>query len=462
MANKKTKSTKPDISPLMHKVSSYIAAAPHKALPAAVTERSKRHLLDTLASMVSGSRLRPGRLGIAYAKSLGGRPQSAIIGTSFVTTAVTAALVNGVLAHADETDDSHVGTSTHPGCAIVPAALAVAEYQKRSGTDLLRAVALGYDIGARMSLSLGPLALYRSGHSSHSVAGSFGAAAAAAALFRLDQRGVRHTLSYAAQQASGVSVWMRDPDHIEKAFDFAGMPARNGVTAALFPAQGWTGVDDVFAGERNFIFAFGGTATADKLVHELGRRYEMMNTQIKKWCVGSPILAPLSSTEILKQQHKIKADTIDSIVVTIDDINFQKVDNRKNSDTCLQHLVALMLLDGEVTFASAHNAARMHDPKVLALRKRIHFQASAKLSKIEPIRQGIVEITLRNGQKLRHHTVSAKGMPDNPMSRKEIDAKAMDLMAPVLTVKRARKAVDTILAIDKLKDVRRLRTLLAP
>jgi 2-methylcitrate dehydratase PrpD len=291
------------VSPLMRKVSAYIAAAASKALPAEVTERTKRHVLDTFASMVSGSRLRPGRKAIAYARSVGGRPQAGIPGTRIVTSAVTAALVNGVLAHADETDDSHVGTSTHPGCAIVPAALAVAELQQSSGTAFLRAVALGYDICSRLSLSLGPMRLYRAGHSSHSIAGSFGAAAAAASLMRLDERGVRHAISYTVQQASGIPIWMRDPDHIEKAFDFAGMPARNGVTAAIFVGQGWTGVDDVFAGERNFYFAFGGEATASKLVEALGRRYEVMNTQIKKWSVGSPILAPLSSTEVLMREN---------------------------------------------------------------------------------------------------------------------------------------------------------------
>ena len=96
----KTKTT-PAISPVMQQVSRYIAAAPKKALPKAVLEKTKHHVLDTLAAMVSGSRLLPGRKAISYAKTLGGNKESVIAGSRIVTTAATAALANGMLGHAD-------------------------------------------------------------------------------------------------------------------------------------------------------------------------------------------------------------------------------------------------------------------------------------------------------------------------------------------------------------------------
>src|SRR5690606_31016538 len=142
-------------------------------------------------------------------------------------------------AHADETDDSHLGGRFHPGCAIVPAALAAAEANGSSGAEFLRAVALGYDIGARAVMALGHARPDTAKHSSHSIGLLFGSAAAAASLYRLSLRQVRHALSYTVQQCSGVPFWQRDPDHIEKAFDFAGMGARNGVTAASLAAAGF-------------------------------------------------------------------------------------------------------------------------------------------------------------------------------------------------------------------------------
>jgi 2-methylcitrate dehydratase PrpD len=142
----------PQISSVMRRLSVYIASALGRPLPAAVIEKTKHHILDTMAAMVSGSRLMPGEKAIAYVKTLGGVKEAGVIGSSIVTTAINAALANGMLAHADETDDSHAPSLTHPGCGIVPAALAMAERESRNGTALLRAVALGYDIGCRSSI----------------------------------------------------------------------------------------------------------------------------------------------------------------------------------------------------------------------------------------------------------------------------------------------------------------------
>src|SRR6266498_5331699 len=216
------------ISPVMSRLSAYIAAALRRPLPPAVIEKTKYHILDTIAAMISGSRLAPGMRAIGYVKTLGGVKEACVIGTNVLTTAENAALANGMLAHADETDDSHAPSLTHPGCGIVPAALAMAEREAVSGEALLRAVALGYDVGCRLTLSLDAYQFREDGHSTHSFGPMFGAAAAAAALAGLRQRQVCHLLSFTAQQASGISCWMRDGKHVEKAFDFSGMPARNG------------------------------------------------------------------------------------------------------------------------------------------------------------------------------------------------------------------------------------------
>jgi len=451
---------KPEISPVMQEVSAYIAAAPRKALPAKVLEKTKHHVLDTLAAMVSGSRLLPGRKAISYAKTLGGKAEAVIAGSRIVTTAATAALANGMLGHADETDDSHAPSLCHPGCAIVPAALAMGERERASGAALLRAVALGYDIGTRINMSLNAYEFREDGHSTHSFGPMFGAAAAAGSLCGFDERQARHLLSYTSQQASGVSCWMRDAEHIEKSFDFGGMPARNGVTSAAMVAHGFTGVDDIFAGERNFFVAYGRKPNIKELVRELGSTYEIMNTNIKRWSVGSPIQAPLDSLLDLIVAHQIKAADVEKLVVRVAHQGANTVDNRHMPDICMQHMCAVMLLDSTVTFKSSHDEKRMRDPKVLALRKRIELYGDDALSKVMPSRQGIVEITLKDGRKLRHHTKAVRGTSDNPMTRKEVDTKSYDLLAPILGPSRARKLCDTVWALDKLQDVRKLRALL--
>jgi len=448
------------ISPLMQRLSLYIASATGRALPAAVVEKTKHHFLDTVAAMISGSRLAPGNQAMGYVRALGGAKEASVIGSKVVTTAVNAALANGMLAHADETDDSHAPSLTHPGCGIVPAALAMAERGGRSGIALLRAIALGYDVGCRLTLALNPHQFREDGHSTHSFGPMFGAAAAAGALAGLRQRQIRHVLSFAAQQASGISCWMRDRDHIEKSFDFGGMPARNGVAAATMVAHGFTGVDDVFAGERNFFVAYGRKPVPETLVRGLGAVYEVMNTNIKRWSVGSPIQAPLDSLRALIDEYQISADDVEKVVVRVAHQGANTVDNREMPDVCMQHMCAVMLIDGNVTFASSHDQRRMGERRVLYLRKRIDLRGDDALPAAMPSRQGIVEIGLRDGRLLRHHTEAVRGSAENPMTRAEVDEKSYELMAPVIGKVRARKLCDAVWKLEKVSDVRVLRPLL--
>ena len=127
---------------MMRRLAGYIAAALRRPLPVAVAEKTRHHLLDTLAAMVSGARLPPGRMAIAYVKRLGGVKEAAVAGSGLLTSAVHAALANGMLAHADETDDSHAPALMHPGCGIVPAALALMDRfdESRAGLPVEKTV----------------------------------------------------------------------------------------------------------------------------------------------------------------------------------------------------------------------------------------------------------------------------------------------------------------------------------
>ena len=450
------KENEPGPGPVISELASYIAAAGDRALPAEVAAKTGLHLLDTLAAIVSGSALRPGELATEYVRGVGGTQESVVIGSDIVTTAGNAALANAMAAHADETDDSHLSSRSHLGCAVVPAALAMAERQGRGGEALLNAVALGYDIGARATLSLGADQLYEAGHSTHSFAPLFGAAAAAGTLARLNADRVRWMLSYTAQQASGVNCWARDEGHVEKAFDFAGMPARNGVAAATMVAAGFTGVDDVFTGPRNFFFAFSPEPEPELLIDGLGSRFEIMNTNIKKWSVGSPIQAALDSVQALIGEHGLKPADIQRIRVLMSEKESHVIDNRSMPDINLQHLLSLLVLDGGLTFLSSHDYDRMRDTEVLAFRQRIELVPDADL----PRRQPVVEIETMGGQSFSHRTLAVRGTPENPMPRHEVEAKADDLMAPVLGAARSRELIARIRDIGALGDARELRPLL--
>src|SRR6185503_5263964 len=433
-ANKKAAA---EISPLMRELSTYIAGALKRPMPKEVVEKTKHHVLDTIAAMVSGSRLLPGRKAIGYVKTLGGTKEATVIGSRIVTSAQHAALANGMLGHADETDDSHAPSLCHPGCAIVPAALAMAEREGANGTAFLRSVALGYDVGCRMGLALHPYDFRTVGHSTHSFGPMFGAAAAAGSLAGVNADQARWLLSYTAQQCSGISCWMRDEEHIEKAFDFGGMPARNGVAAAAMVSAGFTAVEDVFSGERNFFIAYDETRRIGKppepqrLVDGLGTTFEIMNTNIKRWSVGSPIQAPLDSLLDLIRAHGIKAGDVEKLTVRVAHQGANTTDNRSMPDINMQHMCAVMLIDGIVTFISSHDEKRMKNPKVVELKRRIELFGDDELTRVIPSRQGIVELKLKDGRNLRHHTKAVRGTAQNPMARAEVDEKAYHLLAPI-------------------------------
>ena len=446
---------------IMDVLSTYMASAGAHPLPAGVAEHAKHHLLDTLAAMLSGSQLAPGQAAERYIRDYASGTVATVAGTTLTAMAGDAALANGVMAHADETDDSHNESRSHPGCAVVPAALAAGEQFAINGARFLNAVTLGYDIGTRVVMAMGGAAFsYESSLSTHSIAGTFGAAAAAVCAAGLDARQIRWALDYAAQQSSGIIAWRRDTDHIEKAFVFAGKPARSGVTAALVVRAGWNGVDDIFSGADNFFAAYAPKADPKRLIDALGQRYEIAETDIKKWTVGSPIQAPLDAVAAIRDQRPFEADQVQRVTVRLAPSVAAVVDNRDIPDICLQHMLAVMLLDKTVSFAAAHDKPRMQDAAALRERAKINLVRDEELAKLLPVRVAIVEIEFADGTRLSERVTAVRGTPRNPMSRTEVIEKARDLIVPVIGRDASERLIQTVLAIEDVANIRDLRPLL--
>jgi 2-methylcitrate dehydratase PrpD len=447
--------------PIMSALSAYMSAAGTRALPAEITEHAKYHLLDTLASMISGSELAPGQAAQRYIRERGAKGAATVAGFALTAAPIDAALANGVLAHSDETDDSHNNSHSHPGCSVVPAALAAGEEFGIDGARLLRAVTLGYDIGTRLVMAMGDDNFsYESSLATHSIAGTFGAAAAAACAAGLDARQMRWALDYTAQQSSGIRAWRRDTDHIEKAFVFAGMPARNGITSALLVKSGWNGIDDIFSGADNFFAAYAPKAQPDRLIEKLGERYEIAQTDIKKWTVGSPIQGPLDAVQAIRDKRPFEADQVQRVTVRLAPPVATIVDNRDIPDICLQQMIAVMLLDKTVSFRGAHDKPRMQDPAALRQRGKVNLVYDEELAKLLPVRVAVVEIALTDGTLLQERVSAVRGTPRNPMTRTEVIDKARDLTAPVLGREKSEKLIETVFAIETITDVRSLRFLL--
>jgi 2-methylcitrate dehydratase PrpD len=447
-----------DISPVMRKLSAYMAEAGQRALPDKAARETKYHILDTLAAMISGSELAPGRHALAFARAFGGQRTATVAASDILVGPLEAAIVNGAFAQADETDDNYSAGGAHPGCAIVPASLAMGELLGVDGLRFLRAVTLGYDVGMRAMKSVYGDSVLRD---THNIVGTFGASAASGSIAGLDEQQMRWLLDYAAQQAgAGFGAWQRDTEHTEKAFVFGSMGARNGVTAALLIKSGWTGVDDVFSGHENFFQTYAPRSNPATLIDKLGERYEVTQTIIKKWSTGGPIQSPLDAVVNLRKQHPFSPDDVKEVTVRLSTSAAPKVDNTVSPDLCLQYLVAVLLLDGTVSFKAAHDKARMEEAAIQKQRRKIRVVAEEELERMLPRRVAVVEITLADGTTLKETNDSVRGTPENPMSEDEIVGKARDLVAPVLGGDRCTALINQILALEHVKDVRDLRPLL--
>jgi 2-methylcitrate dehydratase PrpD len=450
---------------VMERLVEYVSKARTSKLPPEVLQKTKHHILDTLAAMISGATLKPGEMALKYAKLQAGGPKEAqVVASKLVLPLIPAAVVNGMLAHSDETDDSNGSAGFHPGCAVLPAALGMAEKENGSGQDVVRAVALGYDIGARTNKALGRDALRARSTLPFSVAGTWGAAAAAGCLAGLTKpEQYRFLFSFAAQQTCGVMTYARDTEHIEKAFIFGGMPARNGTTAASFVQAGFSGVWDVLSGDNNFFMAFTDStrpANPPEMVAELGSRYEVMLTNMKKYCVGFPIQSAMEALLTAVAKHRFKAEDVEAIETRITRSGAHTVNDREMPDINLQYCFAAALIDGDISFAAAHDVKRMmKDRKVRALKSRVTLIGDESLG--EGGHPAIVKVTLKGGKVITQEMESFRGKAENPMSTEEVEKKARDLIEPVLGAKKTKKLIETIRDLEKVKKARDLRPLLS-
>jgi 2-methylcitrate dehydratase PrpD len=449
------RNTGKEINPVMVTLSSYMSAAAERELPDSVVKETKHHILDTIAAMVSGADLIPGQHALRFARAYGGAMIATVVASDILSGPIEAAMINGVLANADETDDNYSTGGAHPGCAIVPAALAIGEKNGIDGTRFIRAVALGYDVGLRAFKLVAKGGVLSE---THNIVGTFGASAACGCAVALDTPQMRTLIDYASQQAgAGIGAWRQDTEHVEKSFMFGGMGARNGVTAAMLVEAGWTGVNDVFSGPGNLFQSYAPKADPGILVHKLGEEYEVRNTIIKKWSTGGPIQSPLDAIHLIRQRRPFEPDEVRQINIRVATSAADKIDDSVMVNLSMQQMVAILLIDKTLSFNAAHDEQRMRDPDVVRQKAKIKVVADESLERLLPKRVAIVEVMFNDGTVVTERNDTVRGSPENPMSSEEVAAKARDLIEPVFGHEKCSKLIESIFALEEIEDIRQLR-----
>jgi 2-methylcitrate dehydratase PrpD len=240
------------------------------------------------------------------------------------------------------------------------------------------------------------------------------------------------------------------------------MPARNAVAAATMVATGFSGVADPLSGPHNYFLALARTANPEAFVDGLGSRYEIMGTNIKRWSVGSPIIAAMDGVVALIREHNLRAEDVEHLIATIPESGLRTVDNRHMPDVNIQHALAVALLDHGFSFAAAHDYDRMSDPAVLEIRKRLTVLGDPAVRMSNKRGQAIIEIKTRDGRDLSIEIRAVRGTADNPMTRDEVEEKARDLLEPIVGSSSTAKLIEGVWNLENVGSVVDLRSALQP
>jgi 2-methylcitrate dehydratase PrpD len=445
---------------VMPALTGYIADAAQHAVPGDVRERARLHVLDTLASIIACHTLEAAQLGRAYAADMGGRGDSPTLGSSQTAPPIDAVFASAMTAHAAEINDFIPSAYVQPGPAIVSAALETARSRGRSGHDLISAVIVGYEIAGRLPKAIGTRNLYLAGLANHGIAPTFGTAAACAPLLGLDRMQVNHMIAYCAQQASGSWQWLLDVRHVEKAFVFAGMGARNGLQAAHMARLGFTGVPDSFDNDKAWFRwrAFQGQGSNHaSLVDGLNQRWELQLAAMKRYPVGGPTQPAVRA--LLDLRRTIAPDQVRAIVVAMpgEASTFERANMPALN---IPYLAAIIMLDGRLDFVAAQSLERLSTDKAAAefARRVTVVQDNAQDSGegADRTESARVTVTLTTGEQVERFVPYVPGFPTHPLTKAEAEEKARELVVPVLGVSKANELIalcdrlDTARSVDPL------------
>jgi 2-methylcitrate dehydratase PrpD len=452
-------------SPVTDAVSAFVSGGATATFDDTIRELARRHVLDTVASIVACRDLGAARVARRYARAnSGSRSGVSILGTTERASLVDAVFASAMAGHAAEVNDFMPAVFVQPGPAIVSTALCLAEQRHLSGDAVLRAVVVGYELAARVPRALGGANLRRAHLASHGVGPVFGSAAAAASLLAIPGERIGDVLACCTQQASGSWQWLLDEQHIEKAFVFAGMGARNGVQAALLVEAGFRGVPRALDHPEGWYATITGNGDRDEraLTQGFDAPDALHGAAVKSHPVGGPVQPAVEA--LLGLVAEVDAGEVARVVIRMPGRAAAFRDAAMPALN-LRYLAAIILLDGRLDFLAAQSIERMHhDPEVATLMgtvEVVHDPAQESGHGRDRTESALVTLTLSSGAVREMFVASVRGFPTDPMDGDEVAAKARELLAPHLPAGRVEAVVDACRRLDDLDDARRLVRLIA-
>jgi 2-methylcitrate dehydratase PrpD len=425
----------------------YAAGLRYEDLPPHVVQRAKDCITDTVAVIVLGNNLPWSRIICRYAQGIGAGGRSRILGSDGPTLhAPAAALANGTLAHAFESDNLvRPSAGVHPGATLLPPGLAVAQERGRSGRDLIEAVVAGFEVMYRIGYAT-KHSNERRGFHAPGTTGPFGAAVAAGKLLRLDAPRMTNALGIAGSLAGGLMEFARSGTGAMVKRLHLGRAAESGVMAANLAADGFTGPSTVLEGEAGFLKVFCTEWDVADLTRGLGTEYKTMNLCLKRFPVHMTAQTAVQAVLELREAHGFTGADVDRVTVSGTE-RMATINNIPNPADIMMAQYSIPFCVALALFRDPRDPASFDDSALSDQAIRgMCGQVSVVVADPPPKVAGasIVTLLLKDGRSVTKEVDEFNGTPARPLSQAELKEKFM-------TLTRVRYGPDAAAIFDRLQ-----------
>ena len=427
-----------------------------EAIPEAARLKAVDVVYDSVGAMIACSRLPEVLALIRFLQRMGGTAECTMIGHAGPTSLVNAAMANGGMAHGDEADPVHLkSVGGHVAAGPVPTALTVGQWTGASGKDVVRAVALGYEVGGRlMTIFYRERDYVARRFYPTAVVATISSAVTAALLLGVSREQMQVAMCLAAYQAAGPDNMTKDPGHMGKTFQ-VGAANRNGVTAAVLAHDGCHAPPDILDGSHSLFDAYLGAPEAGgEMLKDLGSYYSITDVMYKRFPVGSPNQAYLQGLFGLIGQHALQPDDIAGIEVQIPQRGLKRIPTTRHASISALAVCAIAAAHGKLDFYHLHGPDPL-DGRSRDMQQRVKFVGREDWKDMEAGRHAIVTIKTRDGRTLTEEVWH------QPMTGPELDRKFDGLAVPRFGREKSARVAGLLKSLESAASVRPLMSELA-
>lgn len=443
------------MTPITREIARRAAGTGYDAFPAEVVAYSKTLAMSALGAMVAGPASPGSDIVTRYVRRAGGAAEATVLGGAPKTSVEWAALANATYAHATEYEDDSFPEAVS-SYTLFPAIFALGEHLRSDGQDVIAAFVLGYEAQARIGLACREAR--RLGYMVLALAGAIGCAVSAARLLRLDERRTINAISIAASQGSGLGYQTGSMAHIVE----MGFAARNGLTAALLAADGFTGQPDILEAPRGLfnLITAGKVDSVDSIIDDWGKPYRVLEVGIKQYPCCYHLQRIIESTVALREAGRVAADTVDEVQVEVNAffptvVQHPEPHDQIEAQFSLPHAVAAALLDDRV-LPSSFSKARIESPAFGELRRKVKMVVREEWGWTPTGWTPRIRYRLRDGTEIVHEPQRSRGQPPELLGFDQCVEKYRGCVDTVLPEAAVARSVEILRSLERCTDVAEL------